>query len=233
MNNIKTTSDNEPVYPTNNWYVNWGKRLVDLTLVLPLVIFGAPIFVVLAALVRYDLGSPILFTQRRIGRGGREFIIYKVRTMTNERDASGQLLPDDKRLTRLGRLIRKTSMDELPQIWNVLKGEMSFIGPRALLPQYIPYYTARESSRHNVTPGITGYAQVRGRNAVTWDSRLENDAYYVENLTPALDWQIFLDTFRAVFKAEGVESGGPSVTMPFLNEERASWLSETPKAVGM
>ncbi len=211
---------NKAVFPPKGWYQAWGKRCFDLALVLPVFVFGSPVFLLLGLLVRLNLGSPIFFTQKRIGKGGKEFLIYKIRTMTNETGPDGKLLPDEKRLTRLGRFIRKTSMDELPQVWSILVGDMSFIGPRALLPRYLPFYTPREGSRHNVLPGITGLAQVRGRNAVTWDNRLENDAQYVENLSLGLDLQVFFDTFRVVFKAEGVEADSPSFTMPYLDEER-------------
>jgi lipopolysaccharide/colanic/teichoic acid biosynthesis glycosyltransferase len=213
-------NENATISPPKSWYTSWGKRALDLALILPIIFFGAPVFLLLFVLVRYNLGSPVFFKQKRIGKNLKEFTIYKIRTMTNDRDEKGQLLPDEMRLTRLGRIIRKTSMDELPQIWNILKGEMSFIGPRALLPEYIPFYTAEENSRHSVTPGITGFAQVNGRNAVTWEKRFADDIFYVQNQSLSLDFEIFVDTFFKVFKAEGVE-GQTTVTMPFLNVERA------------
>ena len=164
----------------------------------------APILAVIALLVRLKLGSPILFRQQRPGLHGKPFTLYKFRTMTDARDADGNLLPDADRLTSFGRFLRRTSLDELPELINVLKGDMSLVGPRPLLMQYMPYYTPREQLRHSVRPGITGLAQISGRNMVDWDSRLALDVEYVENWTLWLDIKILFKTVANVMRRSGV-----------------------------
>ena len=168
----------------------------------------SPLLLLIALLVRINLGSPILFRQQRPGHHGRPFELIKFRSMTNERAPSGELLPEAERLTRFGRLLRSTSLDELPELWNVLKGEMSLVGPRPLLLEYLPLYTSRQARRHEVRPGITGWAQVNGRNAVDWDELLEMDVWYVENRSMLLDLTILLKTLGTVVSREGVAEEG-------------------------
>jgi lipopolysaccharide/colanic/teichoic acid biosynthesis glycosyltransferase len=176
------------------FYRRWGKRMVDITVSATALVLFAPLLAILAILVRALLGGPVLFRQVRTGKGRRAFTILKFRTMTNACDASGVLLPDAQRLTRFGRFLRATSMDELPELWNVLTGDMSLVGPRPLLPQYDAYYTERELLRFDVLPGITGWAQISGRNDLPWDARLECDANYVESLGVWLDVKILVLT---------------------------------------
>lgn len=168
-------------------YARHFKRLFDCIAALSGLLLLSPLYLILALLVRLKLGSPILFTQERPGRNEKVFKLYKFRTMTSEKDESGVLLPDSARLTRFGRLLRASSLDELPELVNILKGEMSLIGPRPLLVSYLPYYTERERLRHTVRPGLTGLAQVSGRNYIGWDARLEKDVEYVEHLTLRMD----------------------------------------------
>ncbi len=191
------------------------KRVFDFLLALFLCTIFLPIFAVTFFVVRAKLGSPVFFTQERPGIGGKIFKIYKFRTMTNERDESGELLPDEARLKGVGKTIRRLSLDELPQLLNVLKGEMSFVGPRPLLPEYLPLYNARQATRHTVLPGITGLAQVMGRNAISWGEKLEWDAKYVENISFKLDLQIILWTVKKVLKSEGVSKDGMATTDKF------------------
>ena len=179
-----------------------------------------PVLVVLVVAVRVELGHPPLFRQSRVGQHARTFMLIKVRTMTDGAFSDGTLLPDSERLTPLGRFLRSTSLDELPSLWNVLKGDMSLVGPRPLRVEYLPFYTAAERRRHEVRPGITGWAQVNGRNAVSWDERLAMDVWYVENRSFALDLRILWMTFWKVLKREGVTAAGGG-KMPRLDEERA------------
>lgn len=174
---------------------------------------------VLCILVRTKLGSPVLFKQERPGKNGKVFTLYKFRTMTDERDENGDLLPDEVRLTGFGKLMRSLSLDELPEFINILKGEMSFVGPRPLLVQYLPLYNERQAMRHNVRPGLTGLAQVNGRNLLTWEEKFEWDVKYVESISPLLDLKILFKTVFNVFKREGISSE-TSVTMePFTGKE--------------
>lgn len=188
------------------------KRLVDV-LVSAMGLAGlSPLLVVLGAISWWYQGWPVVFTQDRPGRHGRVFRLYKFRTMTNATDASGQLLPDEARLTPIGRFLRKTSLDEVPQLFNVLRGEMSLIGPRPLLVRYLDRYTPEHHRRHDVRPGITGWAQVNGRNAVAWHDRFDLDVWYVDNWSLALDARVLWQTVRTVFRREGI-SGSGSETM--------------------
>lgn len=173
----------------------------------------APAIVVIAALVRSKLGSPILFTQERPGLDGKPFKMMKFRTMTDERDENGGLLPDDVRLTKFGAFLRSTSLDELPELINVLKGDMSLVGPRPLLMEYLPLYSERQYRRHEVRPGITGWAQINGRNALSWDEKFELDVWYVENRSLWLDIKILFLTILKVVKRDGISHGGEA-TMP-------------------
>jgi lipopolysaccharide/colanic/teichoic acid biosynthesis glycosyltransferase len=189
------------------------KRLMDVTVAATLLLLASPLLVLLMLLVRARLGAPIFFRQARIGMGERPFTLIKFRTML-----AGDA-PDDQRLTPFGQWLRATSLDELPELWNILIGEMSLVGPRPLLPRYLPYYTAREATRHRMRPGITGLAQVSGRNALTWDARLELDAQYVEQFSFARDLRILWRTVAVVLNREGVSREG-HVTMHALDEER-------------
>jgi len=170
-----------------------------------------PLFIV-AILVRIKLGSPIIFKQERPGRDGKIFTLYKFRTMTDKRDERGELLPDSERLTKFGKLLRSTSIDELPELVNILKGDMSIVGPRPLLVKYLPLYTAEQMRRHEARPGITGYAQANGRNAISWEKKFEYDVEYVDNVSFALDVKILFKTVFSVLRREGIDSGS-SVTM--------------------
>jgi lipopolysaccharide/colanic/teichoic acid biosynthesis glycosyltransferase len=195
------------------------KRLFDIIVSLTLIILLAPLILFIALLIWFTMGRPILFRQRRVGYKGQVFTIYKFRTMTEERDEHGNLLPDEQRLTRFGRFLRETSLDELPELFNVLKGDMSVVGPRPLLVEYLPYYTPEERKRHNMRPGITGWAQVNGRNAITWDQKLALDVWYVDNWSLWLDFKIILMTIIKVIKREGISTDGYA-TAPRLDEVR-------------
>lgn len=188
----------------STFYLSCGKRIFDLALTLTALIALSPVLVIAALLVRVLLGSPMLFKQIRPGLHEKPFTIFKFRTMTDERDSSGQLLSDAERLTRFGAFLRKSSIDELPELFNVLKGDMSIVGPRPLLMEYLPYYTNRERLRHTVRPGITGLSQVNGRNYLPWDDRLEMDVQYVENISLFRDIKIIFQTFFQVLRAKNV-----------------------------
>lgn len=192
------------------------KRLFDLAVVLLAAPFWIPVLAVLAVLVRLKLGSPVLFRQDRPGRGGRIFQLVKFRTMTDARDASGALLPDAVRLTPFGRWLRSSSLDELPELWNVLVGEMSLVGPRPLLVRYLERYTPEQRRRHDVPPGITGWAQVNGRNAISWEQKFALDVWYVDNRSLLLDVQILFSTVTQVFRRQGISAAGEA-TMPEFN----------------
>ena len=186
-------------------YSRWGKRALDLALSLPALLLISPFLVVLAAFVRLWLGSPVLFLQERPGLRGRLFTLYKFRTMTDGRDRRGNLLPDAQRLAPLGRFLRSTSLDEFPELWNVFRGDMSLIGPRPLLTQYLDGYTPEQARRHDVRPGITGWAQINGRNAVSWEEKFKLDVWYVDHVSLMLDVKILGMTLAKVVAREGVE----------------------------
>jgi len=195
------------------------KRLMDILGAGLLLVVLSPVMLAVALLIRFSLGSPVLFCQLRPGIHGKPFVLRKFRTMTDERDVEGNLLPDEQRLTRLGRFLRRTSLDELPELFNVIKGEMSLVGPRPLLMKYMPFFTERERKRLDMPPGITGLAQVSGRNNVSWDERLELDAQYVERWTLLLDMRILFLTLIKVLRREGVQEL-PRSTMLDLDVER-------------
>ncbi|WP_066164128.1 undecaprenyl phosphate N,N'-diacetylbacillosamine 1-phosphate transferase [Aliarcobacter cryaerophilus] len=188
------------------------KSIFDKTLALFLIILFSPIYVIVSLLIYWKMGSPILFRQKRPGYKEKIFGIYKFRTMTNEKDRDGNLLPDNKRLVGIGKFIRSTSLDELPQLFNVLKGEMSFVGPRPLLEEYLPLYNEKQKRRHDVKPGITGWAQVNGRNAISWEQKFDYDVWYVDNQSFWLDIKILWLTFLKVVKRSDISSN-TSVTM--------------------
>jgi len=200
-----------------------AKRAFDLVVVLLTAPFWVPVMLVLALLVRVKLGSPVLFRQQRPGRGRAIFEMTKFRTMTDARDAAGNLRPDAERLTPFGRMLRSSSLDELPELFNVLKGEMSLVGPRPLLVQYLPRYSPRQARRHEVPPGITGLAQVKGRNAISWEEKFEWDVTYVETRSLALDLRILLATVGKVLRRDGISAQGDA-TMPEFrpNQKNAS-----------
>lgn len=191
------------------------KRLFDLCTAIFLIIFLAPVMLVTAVLIRLFLGSPVIFRQTRPGLYGRPFNIYKFRTMTDEKDINGDLLPDAYRLKSFGKFLRKFSLDELPQLLNVLKGDLSLVGPRPLLAEYLPLYTPEQNRRHNVKPGITGWAQVNGRNALSWEDKFALDVWYVDNRSFLLDLQILWLTLVKVIKSEGISKQGQATTDKF------------------
>lgn len=190
-----------------------GKRLLDVLLVLFAAPVWVPLLVIATLIVRLKFGSPVFFVQERPGRDARPFFLVKLRTMTNARDSAGALLPDAERLTSFGHALRSTSLDELPELWSVLRGDMSLIGPRPLLTRYLALYSARHRRRHDVRPGITGLAQVSGRNAITWEEKLDLDVAYVERCSLALDARILWRTLRSVARREGISASG-AATMP-------------------
>ncbi|WP_374963853.1 sugar transferase [Lysinibacillus sp. RS5] len=195
------------------------KRLFDFIISFGVLLCLSPIFFLTWILVRIKLGSPVLFKQPRPGLNGKVFYVYKFRTMTDERDEIGELLPDSVRLTSFGKVLRKLSLDELPQLWNVLKGDMSLIGPRPLLVEYLPLYNERQARRHEVRPGITGWAQVNGRNAISWEQKFEYDVWYVENQSLWLDCKILLLTVKKVFVSEGISQEGQATMEKFKGSD--------------
>jgi undecaprenyl phosphate N,N'-diacetylbacillosamine 1-phosphate transferase len=199
-------------------YQLYMKRLLDFVLSLGTFIVVSPILFMLALLVRLKLGSPVFFKQKRPGLNEKLFMLYKFRTMTDERDANGNLLTDERRMTRFGTFLRSTSLDELPSLINIIKGEMSIVGPRPLLVQYLPLYNEHQRMRHTVRPGLTGYAQVNGRNRISWEERFDLDIEYVRNITLLFDCKIILKTLVKVFKREGVCSEN-AVTMEAFTKQ--------------
>jgi sugar transferase EpsL len=197
----------------------FSKRLFDLTLAVTLLVVLSPIYLVTAILVRVFLGSPILFKQQRPGYKGRPFHIYKFRSMTDRRNPDGSLLPDSERLTRFGRLLRSLSLDEMPELFNILRGEMSFVGPRPLLMQYLPLYSPEQARRHDVMPGLTGWAQVNGRNALDWPSKFAMDTWYVDHWSLWLDIKILWMTLWKAVTREGINQEGQATVEYFKGEE--------------
>ena len=189
------------------------KKIFDFTVALGALAILSPVLGVVAIIVRAQLGAPVLFCQTRPGLQGKPFSILKFRTMTNARDAQGNLLPDAQRLTRFGRFLRSTSLDELPELFNVLKGDMSLVGPRPLLMEYLPLYTPEQARRHEVRPGITGWAQVNGRNALSWEEKFAMDVWYVDHRSLWLDVKILVLTVRKVLARDGINAAGEA-TMP-------------------
>lgn len=196
-----------------SWYL---KRLFDLAVVVLCAPLLIPTIIVVMGWVRLALGAPIFFKQVRPGRSGVPFQMIKFRTMTNAKDSAGNLLPDHMRLTRFGRFLRASSLDELPELWNVLKGEMSLVGPRPLLMEYLPLYSTEQSRRHDVLPGITGWAQVNGRNAISWEEKFKLDVWYVDNWSLWVDIRILFLTVKKVFLRDGISAAGESTMPPFF-----------------
>lgn len=200
-------------------YQKYIKRLLDIILSLLAIIIIFPIFLIIGILVLMFIGQPAIFKQKRPGKNEKIFTMYKFRTMTNKKDEDGNLLPDELRLTKLGKFLRKTSLDEIPEFFCILNGSMSFVGPRPLLVKYLPYYTEEEHHRHDVRPGLTGWAQANGRNLVNWDERFKLDLEYVNNVSLKMDIKVILKTISVVLKHEGI-TDGKTETMTFLDEER-------------
>ena len=195
------------------FYRRVGKRVLDLGLAVPALVVLTPVGLAIGGLIRLKLGGPVLFRQLRPGRDGQVFELIKFRSMRNARDANGELLPDEERLTPFGNRLRRLSLDELPTLWNVLRGDMSLIGPRPLLVQYLDRYTQEQSRRHEVAPGITGWAQINGRNAITWEEKFDLDVWYVENVSLGSDLRILLRTAVQVLGRRGISAEGHA-TMP-------------------
>ncbi len=196
-------------------HIPLAKRLFDLALVVASLPLTLPLVAILFVLVRTKLGAPALFRQVRPGLGGKPFTLVKFRSMTDARDAAGALLPDSERLTQFGRLLRATSLDELPELWNVLKGEMSLVGPRPLLTSYLPLYSKEQARRHDVLPGVTGWAQVKGRNALSWEEKFALDVWYADHWSLWLDVKILALTVAKVLRRDGVSADGHATMPPF------------------
>lgn len=197
------------------FYEKYLKRPQDFLCALLATIVLSPILLVVAILVRIKLGSPVIFSQERPGKDGKIFKMYKFRTMTNQKDENGVLLPDELRLTPFGKALRSTSIDELPELFNILRGDCAVCGPRALLPQYLELYNAHQARRHEVRPGLTGLAQVNGRNAITWEEKFDWDVQYVDHVTFLGDWKIIFETVKTVIRREGISAEG-SATMEYF-----------------
>lgn len=207
-------------------YERYGKRLIDIVGATTALVAFSPILAATAVMVRRKHGKPILFTHERPGKDGKIFKVYKFRTMTDARDAQGKLLPDGDRLTAFGKKLRRTSLDELPELFNVLKGDMSLVGPRPLEVYFLPYYTEEENHRHDVKPGLTGLAQISGRNALSWEQKFQYDLDYIRHITFLGDLKILLDTVKTVLGRKDVVEEGGAVLVDF-NEERArKWQEE-------
>ncbi len=200
-------------------YGTIGKQSLDMILAALVVVFLFPLLLLLAILIGVTIGTPVLFRQHRPGLHGKPFRAYKFRTMTNAHDAQGNLLPDGERLTSLGKFLRSTSLDELPAIFNVLKGEMSLVGPRPLLMRYLDRYTPQQARRHEVKPGITGWAQINGRNAITWEQKFALDVWYVDHRSLWLDWEIIALTIWKILKREGINQPGQATMEEFRRTE--------------
>lgn len=206
-------------------YAKYIKRILDFVLSLLAIIILFPAILIIAILVRIKLGSPILFKQKRPGKDEKIFILYKFRTMTDKKDEEGNLLPDEQRLIKFGKLLRSTSLDELPELINILKGDMSIVGPRPLLVEYLPYYTEEEKHRHDVRPGLTGLAQISGRNSIGWEEKFKEDVEYIKTISFIKDFKIIFKTVEKVFKREGINQEN-NATMSNLKEERERMLNE-------
>jgi len=202
-----------------DWYRSWGKRLLDVALAGPLLLLALPLLVSAALLLAVTNHGQVLFRQLRPGRASALFTLYKLQTMNDARDAQGHLLPDADRLSRLGRWLRATSLDELPQLWNVLRGDLSLVGPRPLLPHYLPLYSATQARRHEVRPGVTGWAQVNGRNAISWQQKFIYDVWYVDHMSLGLDLRILALTFWKVMSAQNITAAGQATTVAFTGNQ--------------
>lgn len=200
-------------------YERYIKRPQDFLCALAATIVLSPVMLITAFLVRIKLGSPVIFRQERPGLNGKVFTLYKFRTMTDRKDEEGNLLPDEVRLTAFGKKLRATSLDELPELFNILNGDMAIVGPRPLLVRYLPRYNEHQARRHEVRPGFTGYAQVNGRNAITWEDKFNKDVFYVDHVTFFGDWKIIFQTVRTVLKREGISSETSATMEEFMGNE--------------
>ena len=200
-------------------YKKYIKRLLDIFLSLIAIIILSPIFLILWILVKLKLGTPVLFKQERPGLNEKIFTLYKFRTMTDEKDDKGNLLPDEQRLTKFGKFLRSTSLDELPELINIIKGDMSIVGPRPLLVKYLPLYNEKQKHRHDVRPGLTGLAQINGRNSITWEEKFEYDIKYVNNITFFEDCKIILETIIKVFKRDGINQENSATMDAFMGNK--------------
>lgn len=207
-------------------YKRFIKRPMDFILSLIAIIVLSPVFLIVALLVKIKLGSPVIFKQQRPGLNEKIFTMYKFRTMTDERDENGELLPDSVRLTKFGRFLRSTSLDELPELFNILKGDMSIVGPRPLLVQYLPLYNDHQKRRHEVRPGLTGLAQVNGRNAISWEEKFDLDVRYVDHVSFIGDWKIILLTVKKVFVREGINSETAATMETFTGNKKEDIVYE-------
>ncbi|KJS85440.1 MAG: sugar transferase [Peptococcaceae bacterium BICA1-8] len=201
-------------------YESYFKKLMDFILALMALVILSPLMLLIGVLVRIKLGSPVIFKQERPGLNENKFTLYKFRTMTDEKGGDGQLLTDDIRLTKFGVFLRATSLDELPELVNIIKGDMSIIGPRPLLNKYVPLYSDYQRRRHEVRPGLSGLAQISGRNVISWDERFKLDVEYVDNITFLGDWKIILLTLKKVFIREGISSNTSMTMEPFLGNKK-------------
>ena len=201
-------------------YAKYIKRMLDFILSLIALIVLSPLMLIIGLLVRIKLGKPIIFKQKRPGKDEKTFTLYKFRTMTDEKDQNGNLLPDAERLTKFGKTLRSTSLDELPELWNILKGEMAIVGPRPLLVEYLPYYTEEEKHRHDVRPGLTGLAQVNGRNAISWEEKLKYDTEYIKKISFYSDLKIIFKTIKKTIKREDILMGNEFVVGKFIDQRK-------------
>lgn len=204
-----------------SFYEKYIKRLMDMVLSGAALVVLSPVLLVTALLVRTRLGSPVIFCQERPGKDEKIFKLYKFRSMTDARDENGELLPDEVRLTRFGKLLRATSLDELPELWNILRGDMSIVGPRPLLVRYLPRYNQEQRRRHDVRPGLTGWAQVNGRNAISWEEKFRLDVWYVENLSFLLDLKILFMTVKKVICREGISAENAATAVEFMGTKES------------
>lgn len=209
-------------------YAKYIKRILDLILSLMALIVLMPLMIIIGILVRINLGSPIIFKQKRPGKNEKIFTLYKFRTMTDKRDIDGNLLPDEYRLTKFGKFLRSTSLDELPELINIIKGDMAIVGPRPLLVEYLPYYTEEEKHRHDVRPGLTGLAQVNGRNAISWEEKLKYDTEYIKEISFYSDLKIIFKTIKKTIKRKDIKMG-KELQFGRLNVERAKKVVDNRK----
>lgn len=201
-------------------YAKYIKRTLDLILSLMALIVLMPLMIIIGILVRINLGSPIIFKQKRPGKNEKVFTLYKFRTMTDKRDIDGNLLPDEYRLTKFGKFLRSTSLDELPELINIIKGDMAIVGPRPLLVEYLPYYTEEEKHRHDVRPGLTGLAQVNGRNTISWEEKLKYDTKYIKEISFYSDLKIIFKTIKKTIKREDILMGNEFVVGKFIDQRK-------------
>lgn len=201
-------------------YAKYIKRILDLILSLMALIVLMPLMIIIGILVRINLGSPIIFKQKRPGKNEKIFTLYKFRTMTDKRDIDGNLLPDEYRLTKFGKFLRSTSLDELPELINIIKGDMAIVGPRPLLVEYLPYYTEEEKHKHDVRPGLTGLAQVNGRNAISWEEKLKYDTEYIKKISFYSDLKIIFKTIKKTIKREDILMGNEFVVGKFIDQRK-------------